>query len=238
MITAISADRERHEWLVAQDVNTWSSVAYLVVGAVMVLLVVRSRLPRAVVALAVASMVEGIGSALFHGGSSDVGRYLHDVPLGATVGFVAGWQVARLVWPERHREGKGALLGWTAGSIGSGVATSYGATNVAVGVITTVIVASEVMSRRRGATAVWTGGLIGLGALATGMWMVGRSGSPLWRSQVWLQPHAAWHVLSALVLLGWIDRAVAVTSRPAPSPRRETAWCSIADPGSDREGTL
>ena len=221
MLTAISADRERHEWLVGQDVNTWSSIAYVVVGAVMALLVVRSRLPRAVLALAVASMVEGIGSALFHGGSSVLGRYLHDVPLGATVGFVAGWQVALLVWPGRDREGKAALLGWTAGVVVSAVATSYGATNLAVGVITTVIVASEVMTRRRGATAVWTGGLVGLGALATGMWMVGRPGSTLCYSQAWLQPHGAWHVLSAMLLLAWIDRAVEVTSQLAPPPRPE-----------------
>ncbi len=221
MITEISACCERHEWLVAQDVNTWSSIAYVVAGAVMVLLVICSRLPRAVLALAVASMLEGIGSALFHGGSSDLGQYLHDVPLGATTGFMAGWQVALLVWPGRDREGKAALLGWTAGVIVSSVATSYAATNVAVGVITTVIVASEVMTRRRGATAVWTGGLVGLGALAIGMWMVGRSRSTLCYSQAWLQPHGAWHVLSAMLLLAWIDRAVEVTSQLAPPQRRE-----------------
>lgn len=221
MITEISADHERHEWLVGQDVNTWSSMAYLVVGAVMALLVIRSRLPRAVLALAVASMIEGIGSALYHGGSSDLGRYLHDVPLGATVGFVAGWQVALLVWPGRDREGRASLLGSMAGGILSAVATSYGATNVVVGVITTVIVASEVMNRRRGATAVWTGGLVSLGALATGMWMAGRSGSTLRYSQAWLQPHGAWHVLSALLLLAWIDRAVEISSRLAPPLRRE-----------------
>ncbi|MDQ4098907.1 MAG: ceramidase [Chloroflexota bacterium] len=213
MITEIGGDCERHEWLVGQDVITWSSIAYVVVGAVMALLVVRSRLPRAVLALAVASIVEGIGSALFHAGSSDLGQYLHDVPLGGVTGFVAGWQVALVVWPGRHREGEAALLGWTAGLIVSAVATSYGATNLAVGVITTVIVASEVMARRRAATAVWSGGLVGLGALATGMWMIGRSGSTLCDSQAWLQPHGAWHVLSAMLLLAWIGRAVEVTSQ-------------------------
>ena len=221
MIAEVSAGCERHEWLVAQDVNTWSSIAYVVAGGVMALLVIRSRLPRAVLALAVASMLEGIGSALFHGGSSDLGQYLHDVPLGATTGFMAGWQVALLVWPGRDREGTAALLGWTAGVIVSSVATSYAATNVAVGVITTVIVASEVMTRRRGATAVWTGGLVGLGSLAIGMWMVGRSGSTLCYSQAWLQPHGAWHVLSAMLLLAWIDRAVEVTLHLAPPQRRE-----------------
>ena len=170
MITGVSSGCEGHEWLVAQDVTTWSSIAYVVAGAVMALLVIRSRLPRAVLALAVASMLEGIGSALFHGGSSDLGHYLHDVPLGATTGFMAGWQVALLVWPGCVREGKAALIGWTAGVIVSSVATSYAATNVAVGVITTVIVASEVMTRRRGATAVWTGRLLGLGALAACGW--------------------------------------------------------------------
>ena len=213
MITEIGADCDRHEWLIGRDVITWSSIAYVVVGAVMALLVVRSRLPRPVLALAVASGVEGIGSTLFHGGSSDLGQYLHDVPLGATVGFVAGWQLALLVWPGRDREGKAALVGWTAGAIVTAVATSYGATNVAVGVITTVIVASELMIRRRGATPVWTGRLVGLGALAIGMWMAGRSGSTLCYSQAWLQPHGAWHVLSAMLLLAWIDRGAEVTSQ-------------------------
>ena len=90
MITEIGADCERHEWLVGQDVITWSSIAYVVVGAVMALLVVRSRFPRAVLALAAASMLEGIGSTLFHGGSSHLGQYLHDVPLGRNGGVPGG----------------------------------------------------------------------------------------------------------------------------------------------------
>ena len=187
----------------------------------MALLVVRSRLPRAVLALAVGSVIEGVGSALFHGRSSDLGQYLHDVPLGATVGFMAGWQVALLVWPGRDLEGKSALLGWTAGVLVGAVATCYGATSMAVGVITTVVVASEVMARRRRGAAVWTGGLLGLGAVAIGMWMVGKSESTLCASQAWLQPHGAWHVLSAMLLLAWIDRAVVVASQLAPPPPPE-----------------
>lgn len=205
----------RDEWFAGQDVNTWSSLAYVVVGAVMVVVVIRRRLPRAFYALAVAIAIEGIGSALYHGGTGDLAQYLHDVPLGAAAGFVAGWQVARMPWPGQGWEGRGALVGWAGGAVACAVGAAYGATNLAVAVITVVIVASDLFTRRRGLTPVWTGSLIALAALAAGMWFLGRSGSPLCFDQSWLQPHGGWHVLSALLLLAWMDRAAEVGSDDA-----------------------
>ena len=49
--------------------------------------------------------------------------------------------------------------------------------------------------------------------------LVGRDGdSPLCDEQSLLQPHGLWHVLSALLLLGWFDNAMTATS-PERAPR-------------------
>jgi 1-acyl-sn-glycerol-3-phosphate acyltransferase len=74
-----------------------------------------------------------------------------------------------------------------------------------------VLVGGEIWARRRGAPAVWQAPLLVLVALALVTWGFGRSDSPLCASGSWAQPHAVWHVLSALVLLCWADRVLDVS---------------------------
>ena len=57
--------------------------------------------------LGLLAAVEGAGSLLYHAG--DGGQFLHDVALGAVLGFVAGWHLGRLTgaptsarWPARR----------------------------------------------------------------------------------------------------------------------------------------
>jgi hypothetical protein len=55
--------------------------------------------------------------------------------------------------------------------------------------------------------ALWTVPLLALTGVAAAVWLAGTSDSPLCDEQSWAQPHGAWHVLSALVLLGWFAAA-------------------------------
>jgi 1-acyl-sn-glycerol-3-phosphate acyltransferase len=217
-----SADCERHDdWFLGEDVNAWSSLAYLAVGLVIVAVVLRRRLPRAFVGLGAAVAIEGIGSLLYHGGSGDLAQLLHDAPLVGALGFIAGWHAGRL----SGRPDATALVGLAVGLLGGTVASAIGWTNIAVGVLVAITVVTEVVARRRRLLAVWTVPVLVLAAVAAAAWLAGTSQSPLCDADSWAQPHGAWHVLSALLLLTWFDRAVAVAA-PERAPR---VWRTATD---------
>jgi hypothetical protein len=206
----VTADCElRDDWFLGQDVNAWTSLAYLGVGLVIVSVVLRRRLPPAFLALGAVAAVEGIGSLLYHGGEGELARLLHDVPLVGALGFVAGWHVGRLL----DRTGAGALVGLVAGLAAGAVASTFGGTNVAVASFVIVIVAAALAARRRHLPAVWNVPLLALVAVAGAVWLAGTSGSPLCDEQSWAQPHGLWHLLSALMLLAWAFAAAAADGR-------------------------
>jgi 1-acyl-sn-glycerol-3-phosphate acyltransferase len=162
----------------------------------------------------VLAVLEGAGSVLYHGGRGDVAQFLHDVPLVATMGFIAGWQAGRVF----DRTNAGALAGTAVGLAAGAVAWAAGGTNAVVGILVLVVVAGELAARRRGLPGVWTFPLLVVVALAVAVWLAGTSDSPLCDERAWLQPHGLWHVLSALVILGWMDAAAAVDA-PERAPR-------------------
>lgn len=211
-------DCELHDdWLAGQDVNAWTSLSYLAVGAVIVAVVVRRKLPPAFAALGAVAALEGIGSLLYHGGTGDAVQLVHDMPLIGMLGFLAGWHVGRLGAGER-RALSGALAGLVVGLVAGAIASVTATTSVVSGAAVLVIVAAELLARRRRLAALWTAPLLVLVALAFAAWLAGTSDSPLCDEQSWLQPHGAWHVLSALVVLAWMDRAAAIES-PLHAPR-------------------
>ena len=218
----------RDGWFLAQDVNAWTSLAYVAVGIAVVVVVVRSRLPRVFIALGAVLALEGVGSALYHGGSGDVAQLLHDVPLVGALGFIAGWHVSRL---DHRHPGRGALVGLGCGLAGGLAASAGGATNVAVAVLGMLVAAAELLARRRARPAVWNAPLLTLGAVAAGTWLAGTSASPLCDEQAWLQPHGAWHVLSALVVLAWMGRALTAES-PERAPQ---LWSIVSVDGRARD---
>ena len=206
----------RDDWLLEQDVNAWSSLAYVAAGLVLAWEVRRARLPRAVYGLAAISVAEGFGSLLYHGAASDFGQFLHDVPLIGALAFVAGWHVGRL----RDQADRGSLIGSAVGLAASTAvwALAPSATDIAVGVAVAVIVVASLIARRRSMAAVWSWPLLGLGAIALGMWALGTPDSPACRTESWLQPHGLWHVLTAIVAIAWVDRAYAAAD-PGRAPR-------------------
>ena len=215
-VQVASADCEaRDGWFVDQDVAASTSFAFVAVGLYIVFVVVRNRLPRAFVALGAIVALEGVGSLLYHGTGGEVAQLLHDAPLLGVLGFVAGWHAGRLA----QQAGSGALVGSICGLALGAIASGLGRMDVAVTFLAVVIAACELTARRRRSPPVWTAPVLALGATAVVAWLAGSSASPLCDETSWLQPHGAWHVLSALVVLAWMD-AAAVAEVPERAPRR------------------
>ena len=178
MPAAVDADCEaRDDWFLEQDVDAWTSLAYIAVGALVVAIVVRRQLPRAFVALGALVALEGVGSSLYHGGSGTLGQYLHDVPLVGILGFIAGWHVSRLRGPAESAIG--ALVGTAIGLVAGGVAAALGVTSVLAAVAVVIVVGTEVVARRHGLPRVWNVGLIVLAGLSAASWWAGTGDSPL-----------------------------------------------------------
>jgi len=204
----------RNDGWIDQDVNAWTSLAYVAVGLLIAREVWTSRLPRSIAAFAVVLVLEGAGSFLYHAEATGLSQALHDVPLAAMVAFIAGWHVGRVV---------GAPGQWAIGGLAVGVASGVGldaidvqGVNVIVGVGVVVIIVSEFVARRRGMSPVWTGGLLVLVAVAVGFWLFGTPTSPVCDSDSWVQPHGVWHVLTAVVALVWVDAAVGALQPDRP----------------------
>ncbi len=216
-VLAATADCEqRDDWFLEQDVNAWSSLAYVVAGVVLLWQVGRGRLPRAVVGLGTVVAVEGFGSLAYHGAASDLSQFLHDIPLIGALGFVAGWHVGRL----SGRSDTGSLVGLLAG-LGVSTAAWFwlpGATNATVAVAVAVIAGASMLARRRGLAGVWSLPVLALGIVAIATWVLGQPDSPLCRTDSWLQPHGLWHALTAVVALAWVDSAY-VSVDPQHAPR-------------------
>ena len=212
-----TADCEvRDDWFLEQDVNAWSSLAYVVAGVVLAVQVARHRLPTAVYALAAVVVAEGVGSVLFHGSAGDLSQFVHDVALIGALGFIAGWHAGRLVGATD----RGSIVGLVVGLVTASVlwAVAPGATNATVAVAVVVIVATSVWARRRGLVGVWSPAVLVLGVVAVAMWAFGSPDSALCNTDSLFQPHALWHVLTAVLALAWVDSAYAA-SDPEHAPR-------------------
>jgi hypothetical protein len=203
----------RDDWLLDQDVNAWSSLAYVAVGLFIVLAVTRRGLPRAFVALGLATALEGVGSLLYHGAGGRAAHVLHDGALVAVLGFVAGWHAGRLTGAAARTAvvgvGTGVAVGVVAGT------TSSVLINVAVAVGVGTVVRAEVLARHRGLAPVWTPPLLVLAAAAVLAWLLGTPSSPACSEESWIQPHALWHVLSAVLVAAWMGCAGEAQRRPA-----------------------
>jgi glycerol-3-phosphate O-acyltransferase/dihydroxyacetone phosphate acyltransferase len=212
-----TADCEvRDTWFLEQDVNAWTSMSYVAAGLILLVEVLRSRLPKAVIGLALLAVAEGFGSLLFHGTGGEFSQFLHDVPLIGAVGFIAGWHVGRLVGAPDRWSIVGLLLGVSISTLLWAVAP--GSTNIAVAIAVVVAVVASLIARRRKMTTVWSLPLALLSGVALLSWAAGTPNSPACDSTSWFQPHGLWHILTAVVMLAWVDQAYAA-SMPGRAPR-------------------
>lgn len=174
-----------HGGLFDQPVNTWSALAFVVVGAWLVLRPrpARSRLVGA------ASITVGAGSVMFHGFDAGIGSWLHD------------WSIllllAALLALTMGRSGSAAAavsLAAVGGGLAIAIRPALGEW-LAAGLVVAFLAAVWGVRRRHDQRLLSTAVvLLGIGAVLAAL---GRTGAPWCRPESLLQPHAAWHLLAA-----------------------------------------
>jgi hypothetical protein len=209
--TIAASDCERcRPGLVAQPINTLSSLAYVVTGAAVVHDARRRpRRRRSEVALGWATVAVGLGSVAYHGPGGRLGHRAHDASLLATLGLLVVADVELLLG---GREVPPAVLG-VVGAVA--VAASHPARSMEAQALTGLVAgAAEVVRVSRhpaGSRGPWARRaelpVFVVGAVAH---LTGRTGGPTCRPESALQPHALWHVLTALTL--WLR------SQDTPTP--------------------
>jgi hypothetical protein len=214
--------------LIGQPANAVSAAAYLLAGG-WLLVRVRRRpaAPHRYRWLAAAVAANGIGSGLYHGPGWPGSGWCHDVAAIAVPVFVAADGLGGIRgWDDRTitRAGLTALAVAAAGVLARPV------TNVAMLTAVTAAVLAEAAVARRPAApagaspeakparrAGRTGQRIMVAALAVGLtaYLLGRTGAPLCRPERLLQPHALWHLLTAVAMAAWAADRI---DHPVPAP--------------------
>jgi Ceramidase len=205
-----TSDCERiGEGLLGQPVNTFTSLAYVAIGALLLRRALATRSP-ALVVYATTVVAIGIGSVAFHGPMPSWGRFAHDFSIAAVLAFVIGYDIAlvRGAGVQSALAGFGVLLGACAIVL----AIWPDASNALDGVLVVGAVIAEVAvarSPRRVASlpglvrapAVWIlgGAVLAIGAALNAL---GRTDAPLCDPDSLVQLHGAWHVLTAALL--WV----------------------------------
>ena len=189
----------REAWL-AQPVNAWSSGAYLLAGGY---LAIRHRAIAAVAPVLTPAVLAlgavAAGSFLYHGPQPAWGDAAHDATIALLLGSLAS-------------------LGGAAGSLGDHrrpvtvVVVAAAALVVAVpssvamvhGALAAFVAVSAVRTMVR--TGLTPAAQVALVALAAGLvlFAVGRTGGPLCDPRSLAQPHAGWHVATAVAAAGLV----------------------------------
>jgi hypothetical protein len=208
--------------LLAQPANALSSLAYVLVG---VLLLGRTlagrpgvRIAPAVYAATVIGV--GIGSAAFHGAMPAWGRFAHDLSIAAVLAFVIGYDVA-LARGASANAGLAMFVG-VAAMCAVLLAVSPDASNALDAVLVAGAVVAEIAAFRSAAVRarpdgrVWVliVGVVAIGALLNAL---GRTDASLCEPDSPVQLHALWHVLTAFVL--WVYGTAALGPREQARPK-------------------
>ncbi|HEV7722017.1 MAG TPA: hypothetical protein VGO60_12055 [Iamia sp.] len=178
--------------LVAQPVNTVSSLAFVAAGVPLV----RGRRP-VTRALGWAAVAAGLGSVAYHGPGTAAGRYAHDASLLALLGLMALDDGGRATGRTPPPVGLAAIPPLAA------VGALPPLTEVAQPVAGALAVAAGVARAIRRGAEDGPAPLAGSVVLGAGVVLhaLGRTGGPLCEPDSRLQPHAAWHVAAAAAVL-------------------------------------
>lgn len=158
----------------------------------------------------------GVGSVVQHGPDPAWSDVAHDLPLLATLAFVAADSAADLAGRRR------AWWWWAAPSVALVplIVTAPVSGDVAQGVAATAAVgltlARAVAVPRRRARIAWSIGLLGVGSV---IGVLTRAGGPWCAPGSLWQGHGAWHLLAATAL---VVLAPVIGDREPPSQRRAT----------------
>ena len=198
MLRRPSADRPRvvaasdcehcRPGIVTQPANTVSSLAYVAAGADLL----RRPDPDRPVAWAVIAV--GLGSVAYHGPGTAAGRWAHDASLIAMLGLLA---LTDVTVADGRPMPDAAVAGVVAGAAVAALPRTSDAAQGAVGALAVLAEARRHITRGSLREAA-----VSLPLLTAGLSLhiLGRTGERWCRPDALLQPHAAWHVLSAAAL--------------------------------------
>lgn len=205
----------------AQPVNAWSSLAYVVAGLLVVTRSRRaprgSRWPHVVYGLTVASV--GVGSVAFHGPQPPGSRLVHDLSIAAVLAFVAAYDFM-LIRGRSLRDFTAALVG-AVGLLGVLFAAVPDASIAATIPVAGAAIIGEWLVWRRHLrphvdrdsvmrTYAVIGGVVAVAAVLN---VLGRTDGPLCDPDSGLQLHGLWHLMTAAAFGLW--GAVTLPAEPA-----------------------
>jgi hypothetical protein len=196
---------------IAQPFNTWSSLAYVVAGALVIARRKAWDLDGSAVVFGGIVVAVGIGSVAFHAAADGPARWLHDTSLLTALAFIAGWEVGALV---RRPPGRVACCAAVGAVIVAGSALAYApdATDAGVALLVGVAAAAYVVQRARTHGRLSWGDVpfVAVALVAGAAFFLGRTGSFACHPTSWFQYHGLWHMGTAVLAVVW-----AMTSLPA-----------------------
>jgi predicted membrane channel-forming protein YqfA (hemolysin III family) len=184
-------------WLV-QPANASSSLAYTVVGVLVIVAALRSSGSERTIPIAFGVLMgaTGIGSFFYHGPQVGAAGFAHDITFLATLWFLVIIDPASAYGLHRRT----AWLAWGAAVVGMSVVLllAPGATNLLTGIAVIALIGSDVLMHRVGGIDFrWYAAAVILLGASLALNILGRSGAPTCGPDSLLQFHAVWHVLSA-----------------------------------------
>ncbi len=199
---------------IAQPTNTWTSLAYVGAGALVIARRGTWGLERAALVFGALVITVGIGSVVFHADTDSLEHWLHDISIVGALAFVAGYEVGRLL-----RRSPGAIA--TAAALGSfvvvgGLLVAFpDATNIAVAVLVVLAMSAHAIVRaRRVRRPTWRDvPFVVVAALAAASFLLGRTGSFACAAGSRFQFHGLWHVATAILAVMWA--ATVLIANPA-----------------------
>ncbi len=197
--------------LLAQPVNAVSSLAYVVVGVIVLYPVLRSEDEERIVRSVFGSLLiaTGIGSLLFHGPQGPASRVIHDSTFILTVLLIALTNLAGLFGLSRRVQW--AVFSLTAALTIVTLGLTPSSTNLLAGASVVLLIVGDALGHRAGAVRMrWWAASVTAMAMAMVLFIVGRTGGPLCDSASLFQGHALWHVLSAGALWAYFESTVRV----------------------------
>ena len=184
-------------WLL-QPVEAWSSLAYTVVGIILIFAARRSAPPERAMRIAFGLLMAatGIGSFLYHGPQSSGAGFIHDVTFLVTLWFVALMDPAMSL--RIRRRSAWLAFGVVAALIAVVLLLAPTSTNaLTAGAVVALVLSTVQMHRVGGINVRWYATALALLALSLVFNVLGRTEASTCDPESLLQFHALWHILSA-----------------------------------------
>jgi hypothetical protein len=230
--------------VLAQPVNATTSLAFAITAAFVMAMTRRARGDhRASLMLAGLLAAIGVGSLAFHGPQPAGARILHDLPIALTALFIVALNLHSLspANPAGRARVRAVAAVGAAAVLLMLLVVAPDAGPVATAVLVGAAIVTEVAVLRSGPSST-AGGRRAIAALAiilapaAGLFLLGRTTSPMCDPDALLQPHGLWHAVAALGLGLWWWQALGPGShrRIRPAGRAAQGKAAARRSGSIR----